>query len=180
MKGCLILLSTLLAHTRPTATDGGVATRSPDLASSLAALLDEDKIVNGRGDQKRYELEKNSTKSSLYIGCMYIHVFLSTPFSCSGCGVGTNYSGRRLADALMQCSSSRLPPSVHREGGEVGGDGDGGGGGVDVVEQLARSALSLLLASRHSAKQAALDGGTHKHTHTHIHMCTCMCVHRFS
>ena len=67
----------------------------------------------------------------------------------------------------MQCSSSRLPPSVHREGGgEVDGDG---GGGVDVVEQLARSALSLLLASSHSAKQAALDGGTYTHARTHTH-----------
>ena len=92
-------------------------------------------------------------------------MYFYTPFSCSGCDVGTSYSGRRLADALMQCSSSRLPPSVHREG-EVDGDGDGG---VDVVEQLAQSALSLLFASSHSAKQAALDGGTYTHTHnTHI------------
>ena len=47
---------------------------------------------------------------------------------------------------------------------------------MDVVEQLARSALSLLLASRHSAKQAALDGGTHKHTHTHTFTCVHACV----
>ena len=56
-------------------TDGGVATRSPDLASSLAALLDEDKIVKGRGDQMRYELEKaaqNPHCTSAVCGCIFI------------------------------------------------------------------------------------------------------------
>ena len=56
-------------------TDGGVAKRSPDLASSIAALLDEDKIVKGGRDQKRYELEKTAQNphcTSAVCGCIFI------------------------------------------------------------------------------------------------------------
>ena len=51
------------------------ATRSPDLALSLAALLDEDKIVKGGEDQKRYELEKTAQNlhcTSAVCGCIFI------------------------------------------------------------------------------------------------------------
>ena len=76
--------------------------------------------------------------------CGLINNLTCSSFSCYD---GQHYSGKSLATVLIHQTTNSPLPTRRNEDNEEG------------VGDLVQSALSLLVANSHSAKQAALDGG---------------------